>query len=576
MSTAARIDDLRLRFQDNPRRYFVSYANELRKLGALEDAIALCAEYLPQVPGHMSGHIVYGQALFEANRLGEARGVFEQALAQDPENLIALRHLGDIDRRRGDAASARRWYERVLEADPRNDDIAAQLATLSTAAALRVVSPSAPNEAATPTMQDSDFAAVLAGATEAASDWSAPVDPADPFRFGAVSEAAVDAAGEGNTGILPDDAPFEEGLVAQEWPDVTALSDRVAGSRRSDTPPAATVVDDATAAAFGGGAASDAVAFDAADDVPAWLRTPVEAIPKVAAPVEQIEAEVTPIDWGASDPVGQESASVSFADVHPDAPIIPISALAPTPVFSAASVTPPIAATPIAATPIAATPIAATPVNTPAFVTATMGELFVAQGFLDRAVAVYEELVRQRPEEAALSHRLADLRRQMTAPPERAAAPRTVRQRFAALAARRVGGASASSGPRPEPAVIALRDDVSLEALFGSGGSDADLRAAQLFAEAFKPVAEAPSDFLSAMDRLPSQPLLTSVATPVVAPVVSGIGTAEPTASFDRYFTDPMARDADSPPARAQESASAKAADDLAEFSAWLKGLGNP
>ena len=31
----------------------------------LEQAIFICQEFLPQQPGHMSGHIVYGQALFE-------------------------------------------------------------------------------------------------------------------------------------------------------------------------------------------------------------------------------------------------------------------------------------------------------------------------------------------------------------------------------------------------------------------------------------------------------------------------------------------------------------------------------
>lgn len=131
MSTAPRIDELRKKFDENPRRYFAPLANELRKAGDLEQAIALCREHLPKQPGHMSGHIVFGQALFEHGDLEEARGVFEQALALDPENLIALRHLGDIARRQGDAPSARRWYERVLEADPRNDDIAAQLATLA-------------------------------------------------------------------------------------------------------------------------------------------------------------------------------------------------------------------------------------------------------------------------------------------------------------------------------------------------------------------------------------------------------------------------------------------------------------
>src|SRR3954466_2489524 len=141
--TSARIDELRKKFDENPRRYFAPLANEYRKAGDLEQAIFICQEYLPQQPGHMSGHIVFGQALYELNRLDEARAVFETALALDPENLIALRHLGDIARQLGDVEAARRWYMRVLEADPRNDEIAQIVAGLAAPPAAAVAPPEA-------------------------------------------------------------------------------------------------------------------------------------------------------------------------------------------------------------------------------------------------------------------------------------------------------------------------------------------------------------------------------------------------------------------------------------------------
>src|SRR5258708_36615707 len=85
----------------------------------------MCQEYLAQQPGHMSGHIVFGQALFEAKRLPEARTVFETALTLDPEHLIALRHLADIPRDPGEATAAGGWHERGLHACPRHEEIAA-------------------------------------------------------------------------------------------------------------------------------------------------------------------------------------------------------------------------------------------------------------------------------------------------------------------------------------------------------------------------------------------------------------------------------------------------------------------
>jgi tetratricopeptide (TPR) repeat protein len=121
--SSARIEELRKKFDENPRRYFAPLANEYRKAGDFDQAIFICQEYLPQQPGHMSGHIVFGQALFEARRLPEAKTVFETALSLDPENLIALRHLADISRDLGDTTAAKGWYERVLQADPRNEEV---------------------------------------------------------------------------------------------------------------------------------------------------------------------------------------------------------------------------------------------------------------------------------------------------------------------------------------------------------------------------------------------------------------------------------------------------------------------
>src|SRR5436305_3109467 len=147
MAGPSRIDELRKKFDENPRRYFAPLANEYRKIGDFEQAIFICQEFLPQHPGHMSGHIVYGQALFESGRHDEARAVFETALALDPENLIALRHLGDIARARGDAETAGAWYRRVLESDPRNEEIAGILSSLDGDVAAGAVAPTSASPA---------------------------------------------------------------------------------------------------------------------------------------------------------------------------------------------------------------------------------------------------------------------------------------------------------------------------------------------------------------------------------------------------------------------------------------------
>jgi Tetratricopeptide repeat len=162
MANSARIDELRKKFDENPRRYFAPLANEYRKSGDLAQAVFILEEYLPQQPGHISGHIVYGQTLFELGRDEEAKRVFETALTLDPENLIALRHLGHISRQAGDFDAARLWYQRLLEADPRDVEIEQLLGSLDSAAQAQAASMAPPSAApilpppAPPSMADAD------------------------------------------------------------------------------------------------------------------------------------------------------------------------------------------------------------------------------------------------------------------------------------------------------------------------------------------------------------------------------------------------------------------------------------
>jgi len=123
MAENSRIEDLRKRYHENPRRFFAPLANEYRKAGLLDRALLLCQKHVPEQPENMNGLVVYGQTLFEAGNTAEAQDPFERALKLDPENLIALRHLGDIARLGGDVPAAKQWYERVLELDRRNDEV---------------------------------------------------------------------------------------------------------------------------------------------------------------------------------------------------------------------------------------------------------------------------------------------------------------------------------------------------------------------------------------------------------------------------------------------------------------------
>lgn len=215
MATSARLEELQQKFNENPRRYFAPLANEHRKLGDLDQAIALCRTHLPQQPQHVSGHIVLAQALFEAGNTPDARRTFEVALDLDPENLIALRYLGDIARSQGEHLTARQWYERVLDADPRNDEIAQLIREVEQGAP----APRAAVEAAEPAQE------------------TPGVEPAAIASGDAPNEAIAQATAES-----PGPAPIEDLATAWEH-EVEALE------APSELPVAAAASEEAVAAA---------------------------------------------------------------------------------------------------------------------------------------------------------------------------------------------------------------------------------------------------------------------------------------------------------------------------------------
>ncbi|MDP9279921.1 MAG: tetratricopeptide repeat protein, partial [Gemmatimonadota bacterium] len=154
-----RLRELQEKFDENPRRYFAPLANEYRKGGQPKRAIEICRAHLAQMPGHMSGQIVFGQALFESGEWDEARAVFGRALALDPENLIALRSLGDMALQAGDTAEARTWYTRLLDADPKDTAVIALVSEIDATGV--PASPPPPQEihAAEPDRADQQVAA---------------------------------------------------------------------------------------------------------------------------------------------------------------------------------------------------------------------------------------------------------------------------------------------------------------------------------------------------------------------------------------------------------------------------------
>jgi len=462
MSTSARLEELQKRFDENPRRFFAPLANEYRKSGDLERAIELCQTHLIDQPGNMNGHVVCGQALFEAGRYDESRVTFETALELDPENLIALRHLGDIARNHADTNGARHWYTRVLDADPRNEEIIGFLTELDTidansaAAAAAAVASQAPAREVTPPRSS----------TPAAPLMPTPVIPMDAI-VAADQQASV---------------PMDFGLMDMSLDFGTSETVTLEEPGEDHLP----------------GVLSTSAEIDELDAATASLDT----FAAVAAPLEPFAvAPIEPFTAASHVDIPTDNGFPSFADIgFADEPA-PMAAEPTSHDFAALSFEPPALIDPLHAAPLHAAPLfgidavigrvptfdtdASHVSETPApFVTETMAELYLTQGFRAEALEVYKQLSAQNPSDESLKDRVRSIeggsRSSLAFDKVIGEEPNTARGFFAALSGRRPVGGNGSSAITatapvaapvvtvPEPAGVLVAPGGTLDTLFNN------------------------------------------------------------------------------------------------------------
>ncbi|MGQ0646722.1 MAG: tetratricopeptide repeat protein [Gemmatimonadaceae bacterium] len=670
MATSARLDELKKKFDENPRRYFAPLANECRKQGDLAQAIALCRTHLPNQPGHISGHIVLAQALYESRELAESRQAFESALELDPENLIALRYLGDIAREGGAPAVAQAWYQRVLEADPRNDEIAqllrdvgseaeharAELASRPTPPANDVidtepVTVEQPQE--TVAVDVSRNEDVRAGTEAAASSPQAvapapePATPAAPFpEYGedpffshptplgeleAVAEPSIDDwFGEAPREATSHSAPPTESL----FPDL---------SQASSIPPASTSARDAGLDAF------SADWEPAAPPAAAWAPVPHEA---PVEPEPSTEVGEPSLASAPAEPVNEPAVEESFIDEFPFAPaafanptpafVDAVEPEAPTQEWSAAHVPADaqeaadwdadVVVTGESASPWDASPMRdepglpetetvgpraardesidepparvefesdpllghapalghVVPEEPPApFVTETMAELYLQQGFNEEALAIYRQLLVQSPADASLQRRVAALEQGSesavvdidSTTPAADDASRSVRAFFARFATRARRGLRAPGASQPNEGDaedesggtaiggIATREEAltraddapaTLTQVFATRAvSTDDAQAAATLASAFGLETRAPADGTPQAGELSLEHLFRDVQARSAGAVTAG-----------EYADDPSPASPDE-----RQDVGVESHADIEQFTAWLEGL---
>jgi tetratricopeptide (TPR) repeat protein len=376
-----RLRELQQKFEENPRRYFAPLANEYRKGGQPRRAIEICKAQLEHMPGHMSGQIVYGQALYEAGEFAEARQVFERALTVDPENLIALRSLGDMSLQTGNAPEARSWYVRLLDADPKDTSVIALISEIDSAAEAKPVPAQVPGI-------DTDV-----GDQQIPANLGAGAD-AEPIPEPALiesSEVEASAAPPEERQPETDDYP-PLGLerhypVAEPAGDSAAADGELAeGPTLEDlgVPAGASAAEGLTSARQDVNSALDAAAEDSAavDSVDARAEAPLTPVEGLENADTRQPAAASAEMSSAQEPAESETRAESSTEAAP--PREPVRA-APMEERSA--------------------PVA----STEPFVNETMAKLYLKQGYNQLALKVYRQLLVARPDDQSLRDRIREI-----------------------------------------------------------------------------------------------------------------------------------------------------------------------
>jgi len=145
-----RVLELRRRVHADPASIaFAQLAEECRRKGDNDEAVAICRAGLAYHPDYLSARVTLGRALVELGRLDEAQTELTLVLTLAPDNLAANRAIAEMYQLRGQLSEALVHYKRALELAKHDPDLEHQVERIE-----NVVSPPprpAPQRESTPT-----------------------------------------------------------------------------------------------------------------------------------------------------------------------------------------------------------------------------------------------------------------------------------------------------------------------------------------------------------------------------------------------------------------------------------------
>jgi tetratricopeptide (TPR) repeat protein len=104
--------------KDPTSRVFAALAELYRKAGMLDEAVRLCLNGIKAHPKYMSGRVALARAYFDKGLIKEAKEEVLSVVSVTPDNIVANKILGDIHLLEDDAVNARERFLKVLSLSP--------------------------------------------------------------------------------------------------------------------------------------------------------------------------------------------------------------------------------------------------------------------------------------------------------------------------------------------------------------------------------------------------------------------------------------------------------------------------
>ncbi|HUJ16400.1 MAG TPA: tetratricopeptide repeat protein [Nitrospirota bacterium] len=369
--------------KDPKSKLFVPLAEEYKKAGDMEMSIHVLTEGLKNNPGYVTARSFLGKLLIEKGDLPGAQKEFEEVIKAIPDNLMAQRKLGDLHALQNRPDNALNHYKIVLSLNPKDSETAKLVAEAEAGRDIK-------QYLARPKVSEEP----------ARKQERAPAGrPQTGTRQQPLTGAAAGMQGglPSGTAMAPADEEPEEVLVVEPIDAVEAAP----AAAESDLLPPPAVMD------FLSEPAQDAAqpAEEEAADALFALNEPfaVEDLPEQARP-EGSEDTLADLNqpFTLQEPLAkdeEETASDAlFALNEPFAVEEPVAPFDESP--SQLDVHPG----------TAAEPAEETAKRSDDFTTDTLAELYISQGFFEKAVDIYERMLVDNPNSKGLKDKLAHVR----------------------------------------------------------------------------------------------------------------------------------------------------------------------